>query len=135
MAHIWWLGFVLLMIIGSVIAMGIYMAVDEKKKEKEKSDKLSKMSYSERTRYYAEEELKRIPYNIRTCPSCSKKLTYLDSKNKIVNEWKLISEDVIKQNVVDDAYTLGGATTVFYKEKKNTIRSYQCPYCGFIRRE
>ena len=66
------------------------------------------------------------------CPSCfSMNYERDDSGMKKNDQWILDSSEIKTKREFDSAYTIGGATTVFTKDKKETVKTYRCPKCGY----
>ena len=66
------------------------------------------------------------------CPSCHHENYERDDLGmKKNNQWILDSSEIKTRSEFDSAYTIGGATTVFTKDKKETVRTYRCPKCGY----
>lgn len=110
---------------------------DQKHQEKinKELEEFKKMSPEEQEAYYMKKYVYKDHENKnKSCPSCRKVLIYWEG-NKRIDEWKLAGSQTVDTKEFDSAYTLGGATTAFYKTKQKTIRKYKCPYCDFERTE
>ena len=78
------------------------------------------------------------------CPKCSKEMVEVASRcpnpiNKYYpdsiiykNLWEEVATVETQTTQVSDAWTLGGATTVFTQNEKRTIKQYKCPKCGYL---
>lgn len=79
-----------------------------------------------------------------SCPGCSKCLVIVSEESdnpqgkhypksrSYKNLWVEAATVEAKTTHITDAWTLGGATTVFTQEGKRTIKQYKCPNCGYL---